>query len=343
MSLSNFSTIRMSFELSFKQFFSIDSWEILMDITLRQLRAFAALARTGGFTRAAESLHITQSALSGLIKELESQLGVRLVDRSTRRIRLSEVGQEFHAVTTQVLRDLDSAVENINNLKRLRRGIVRIAAPQLMASTLMPEVIAGFRQTYPDIRVRLMDCAVENAITQVLRGEADISIGPQREGLAELGADPLFDLPFMAVFPPGHPLDAKKRLTWTDLVHYPLIALQGQFTERLALDLHDAASTQAIRPTHEVTFMSTALSMVSAGLGVTACLPYAQSLVDLYGLRARLLHEPEVRRQFFIYRRQHASLSPAAAAFVQYLHEHVGQREWGQLARPVRASRAPAS
>ncbi|CAM5785810.1 LysR family transcriptional regulator [Castellaniella caeni] len=299
-----------------------------MDITLRQLRAFTALARTGGFTRAAESLHITQSALSGLIKELETQLGVRLVDRSTRRIHLSEVGQEFHAVATQVLRDLDNAVENINNLKRLRRGVVRIAAPQLMASTLIPEVIAGFREAYPDIRIRLMDCAVENAIGQVLRGEADISIGPQRQGLADLDADPLFDLPFMAVFPRGHPLEAKKRLGWADLVPYPLIALQGQFTERLALDLNQA-SMQSIRPAHEVTFMSTALSMVSAGLGVTACLPYAQSLVELYGLRAQWLHEPEVRRQFFIYSRRHASLSPAAEAFVQYLHEQVGRRAWG--------------
>lgn len=300
----------------------------MMDITLRQLRAFAALARTGNFTRAAESLHITQSALSGLIKELENQLGVRLVDRSTRRTQLSGIGREFHTVATQVLRDLDNAVDNINNLKRLRRGIVRIAAPQLMSSTLMPEVIAGFRQSYPDIGIRLMDCAVENAISQVLRGEADISIGPQREGLTELSADPLFDLPFIAVFPPDHPLDAKKRIRWSDLVRHPLIALQGQFTERLALDLNHQASLFAIRPAHEVAFMSTALSMVSAGLGVTACLPYAQSLVALYGLRARPLYEPQVRRKFFIYSRQHASLPPAAEAFVQYLHEHVGQRQW---------------
>ncbi len=139
-----------------------------MEVTLRQLRAFTALARTGGFTRAAESLHITQSALSGLIKELETQLGVRLVDRNTRRIQLSEVGREFHSVATRILRDLDGALENIDNLKRLRRGIVRIAAPQLMASTLIPEVIASFRREHPDIQVHLLDCAVENAITQAV-------------------------------------------------------------------------------------------------------------------------------------------------------------------------------
>ncbi|MFT0533673.1 LysR family transcriptional regulator [Castellaniella hirudinis] len=299
-----------------------------MDVTLRQLRAFAALARTGGFTRAAESLHITQSALSGLIKELETQLGVRLVDRSTRRIQLSEVGREFHSVVTRVLRDLDGALENIDNLKRLRRGIVRIAAPQLMASTLIPEVIAGFRKIHPDIQIHLMDCAVENAIAQAVRGEVDISIGPHREGLTDVAADPLFEVPFMAVFPPGHPLDNLKTIGWADLMRHPMIALQGQFTDQLAMDLQKQSSLTPARPSHEVTFMSTALSMVNAGLGVTAGLPYAQHLVDLYGLRARLLHAPVIRRQFFIYSRLHASLSPAAEAFVQYLHKHVGLREW---------------
>lgn len=300
-----------------------------MEVTLRQLRAFAALARTGGFTRAAESLHITQSALSGLIKELESQLGVRLVDRSTRRIQLSEVGREFHSVATRVLRDLDGALDNIDNLKRLRRGIVRIAAPQLMSSTLIPEVIAGFRQAHPHIQVHLLDCAVENAITQAMRGEVDISIGPYREGLSDIAADPLFDLPFMAVFPAGHPLESLKRVGWTDLMRHPLIALHGQFTDQLAMDLRQLSPAQTVRPSHEVTFMSTALSMVNAGLGVTACLPYAQRLVDLYGLRARPLHDPQVRRKFFIYSRQHASLPPAAEAFVHYLHQHVAERKWG--------------
>jgi len=304
-----------------------------MDVTLRQLRAFAALARTGGFTRAAESLHITQSALSGLIKELESQLGVRLVERNTRRIQLSEVGREFHSVTTRILRDLDGALENIDNLKRLRRGIVRIAAPQLLASTLIPEVIAGFRREYPDVQIHLQDCAVENAITQALRGEVDIGVGPHREGLTELAAEPLFNLPFMAVFPPGHPLESLDRVRWADLVRYPLILLQGQFTDRLAVDLYRMADIPAIHPSHEVAFMSTALSMVGAGLGVTAGLPYAQTLVDQYGLRMRLLQDPVIRRQFFIYSRLLTSPPPATQAFVGHLHQHVARRDWDDDAR----------
>src|SRR5690606_7249627 len=135
-------------------------------------------------------------------------------------------------------------------------------------------------------------------------------------------------LPFMIVFPPGHPLESMRRITWADAMRHPIIALQGQFTDRLILDLHGAISTPVIRPSHEVAFMSTALSMVSAGLGITPCLPYARSLVDLYGMRMRPLCDPEVRRRFFVYTRRHASLSPAAEAFAQLLPEFISELEW---------------
>src|SRR3546814_12967918 len=131
----------------------------------------------------------------------------------------------------------------------------------------------------------------------------------------------------MAVCPAGHPMESADQTTWSDLVRYPLIALRGQFTEQLVVDLHGKVAMAAMRPRHEVAFMSTALSMVNAGLGVTTCLPYARTLVALCGLRMRLLHDPEVRRQFFFYSHRHASLSPAAEAFVNYLHEHVGARK----------------
>src|SRR5690625_504705 len=125
-----------------------------MDVTLRQLRAFVAVAHLGSFTGAAESLHITQSALSGLIKELESQLGVVLVNRSTRHIELSEIGMEFHGVAVRLLRELDGALDHIDDLKQLQSGVVRIAVPQLMASTLMPEVLARFHREHPDIEIQ---------------------------------------------------------------------------------------------------------------------------------------------------------------------------------------------
>lgn len=290
-----------------------------MDVTLRQLRALLAVAKTGSFTRAAESMHITQSAFSGLIRELESQLGVRLVDRSTRQAQLSDVGKTFHDMVAGLLRELDEALANVDGLKRLRHGVVRIAAPQLMASTLMPEVISRFGAKHPEIEVRLADCGVEEVIDAVATGRADIGVGPQRAVPTILAADPFIDPPMIAVFPHGHPLQKLVRVPWRELVRFPLIALQGQYADQLERDLFESNEFAAIQPQRQVAFMSTALGMVSAGMGVSVCLPYAQSLVDLYRLESRPLVNPEVRRRFFIYVRRHASLSPAAAAFKQAL------------------------
>lgn len=299
-----------------------------MNVTLRQLRAFVALVRTGSFTQAAASLHVTQSALSGLIKELESGLGVKLVDRSTRRAQLTAVGGGFYPLVDKILEDLDGVLGGIANLKALKKGLVRVAAPQLMACTLLPEVIGAYQARYPAVQVRLADCAVESVLTRVTSGEVDLGIGPERATQSEIAGHALFEVPFMVVFPRNHALTKVRRITWERAMRYPVIALQGQFTERLSLDLHMSLLKLSLNPSNEVAFMSTALSMVSAGLGITACLPYAASLVKLYKLQMRLLHDPELTRKFMIYTRVNASPSPAAASFIAFLLEFVAQHHW---------------
>ncbi len=109
------------------------------------MRAFVALAKTGNFTTAAQTLHVTQSALSGLIKELEQTLGARVVDRSTRRIVLTEIGRELFPLFSQMIDDLDGALANVADHTQLRKGVVRLAAPQLMCCTLVPQALAAYR------------------------------------------------------------------------------------------------------------------------------------------------------------------------------------------------------
>lgn len=295
-----------------------------MNVTLRQLRAFVAVARTGSFTLAAESLHVTQSALSGLIKELEQSLGMRLVDRSTRRIHLSDVGRDLFPLVDKILHDLDAVLGEVANLKTLKKGTVRVAAPQLMSCTLLPEVIAAFTARHPAIRILLADSPVENVASRVLSGEVDFGIGPERDTHSEIEAATLFELPFMAVAPAGHPLVQRASVRWADLADYPLISLGGEFAERLAADLHTAA--RDLSADAKVSFMSTAFSMVSAGLGVTVCIPYAGSLVKLYRLKMRPLVDPVVTRRFFVLGRAGRSLSPAAQSFRDFLFEQIEKR-----------------
>ena len=294
-----------------------------MNVTLRQLRAFLAVTRTGSFTLAAESLYITQSALSGLIKELEQVLGVRLFDRSTRRIQMSEVGRGIYPLIEKILADLDGALDEVANIKALKRGVVRVAAPQLMACTLLPEVISAFARDFPNITVRLTDCAVESVMARVFSGEVDIGIGPEREANSDIAAEQLFSLPFMAVMPPTHALARRKKLLWPDLSGQSLITLQGQFTELLVSDVGEAARDMHKEAFMQVTYMTTALALARAGLGITLCMPYARTLVEQFGLVMRPVGHPVVERSFWVFTRRGRALSPAAQEFRTFLEDQL--------------------
>src|SRR5688500_8879542 len=108
------------------------------NVTLRQLRAFVAIADAGGFAAAARRLHLTPSALSLLIKDLERGIEVRLFDRSTRATALSVAGSEFYPLARKVLDDLASALESTQDLEQKKRGTVRIACTPLYAATTLP-------------------------------------------------------------------------------------------------------------------------------------------------------------------------------------------------------------
>ena len=120
-----------------------------MNLTLRQLRAFVAVARLGRFAAAAEALHVTQPALSMLIRELETQLGVRVFDRHTRRVELTEAGRELLPVAEKTLEDLEHAVAASRQLAALQRGRVSIATSTVLSATLLPWVAREYAAQYP--------------------------------------------------------------------------------------------------------------------------------------------------------------------------------------------------
>src|SRR5690606_15937464 len=156
----------------------VESAYMKVDVTLRQLRAFIAVLERGSFSDAADSMHLSQAALSGLIKELESRLGMRLLDRSTRSVSVSVVGAEFEPLVRRVLANLDGALESVMNLKELRRGVVRVAAPETLSCTLLPQLIANYSNRFPGVDVRFDDVPIEEMIAGLYSGKSDIGFGP---------------------------------------------------------------------------------------------------------------------------------------------------------------------
>ena len=229
-----------------------------MNVSLRQLRAFLAVAELESFTAAAERLHLTQAALSGLVKELEQQLGIKLLDRTTRKVELSEVGKEFYPLAERVMQDADNAVQSIMNLKEKRRGVVRIAAPELPACTFVPDSIAAFLRRYPDIDVRLTDTNAAQVVAKVRNGEVDIGVGIEHLVDNELESHSLLKSPMMLFCRMDHPLARKRRAVWKDLRPYRLIYNIRNFRSR-ALGKHAARAAELLpEDMYEVDRLATA-------------------------------------------------------------------------------------
>lgn len=295
-----------------------------MNLTLRQLRAFVTVARRGGFTTASRELHLTQSALSALVKDLETGLGVRLLDRSTRAVALTRAGEEFLPLAARVLQDIRDAAAHITDLAHGDRGIVRVAALELTSCALLPPIIAAFREEAPRLEVRLTDAVLEQMLAKVRSGEVDIGIGPEPAPDPELERAPLLKAPFAFVCARSHPLARKRRVKWRDLRGERFITMIRNFRAQVMTGPHGWPAELEIAPA-EVALITTALGMASAGLGVTACPAYAAPLVRGFDLAMRPLEEPVVTAELYVFTRKGRTLPPGAERFLAFLRRHLAR------------------
>ena len=288
-----------------------------MNMTLRQLRAFAAVADTGSFTAAAGRLHLTQSALSVLVRELERELGTRLFDRHTRRVLLTEAGHELLPSVTGVLSQLEQAAAGVHALRDKRRGRLRLAMPQLMASTLGARAIAAFQLQHPGVAIELQDSLTDQLVARVLAGEVELAVGVEVPSTADIQRRVLLRDRHWLVCPPTHALARQAQVRWKDLQREPFISPTRDFMRWLEPLLAPRSLLPA--PAYTVAYVSTALGLAAAGLGVTLVPTYGRALATAWGLALRPLVAPVFERDVQIYSAPGRTLTPAAQAFVEVL------------------------
>ncbi len=292
-----------------------------MNPSLGQLRAFVAVADAGSFTEAARRLHLTQSATSLLVKQLETTLRLRLLDRSTRSTRVSPAGADFLPHARAVLDELERAIASSQRLARKERGRVLLACTPLYAAGFVPDVVARFASRYPDVAVRVLDSLNEQALARVAAGEADLAIAPQRPTPPDLSQEALFRDRIDLVCRADHPLAARRHVGWRQVLAHPFVTLTPDFTARLQADLHASSPSLTLEPAMEVALSTTALGLVRAGRGVTALPSQAVPLLPGFGLVRVPLREPVVHRQVSVFTRRGQSLSPAAASLLETMRE----------------------
>lgn len=147
-----------------------------VNFDLNDLYAFRALLEYGNFRLAAESICLSQSALSRRIEKLEAALGTKLFDRTTRRVTLTLYGQTFADRCGQLLADVESMLSDIDKASEERTGLITVATVPSAACYFMPDVIRRFQSRYPRVRIKLIDSSAGNVIEAVTRGQADFGI-----------------------------------------------------------------------------------------------------------------------------------------------------------------------
>lgn len=289
-----------------------------MNLTVRQIKSFLNVAATGSFTRAAEKMHTLQPVLSQQIRDLEAELGVRLFDRTTRRVELTEAGTEFRSTATKIIEDLEMAVRNAHDLAERKRGRVVIAAPPLLAAAVVPPAVADFRQKYPGIEVRLVDAKTDQIVELVRNGHVDCAIGTFHAGEEGLSSIVLTRDSLMVFCASGHPLAGRQTVRWQEMADLPLITLTRDSGIRLLVEVGYQAAQMRLVPAYEVTLITTALAMVEAGLGVAILPTYAWACARTLKIAAAIL-EPRIAREISLVTRSGRSIPPAVSAFTRYL------------------------
>lgn len=284
-----------------------------MNPSLRQLRVFQAVALHSSFTRAGDQVGLTQPAVSRCVTELEQHLGIKLLDRTTREVVLTEAGRSLAVRLQRVLEDLDTMLLDVRGLATQRQGRVRVASSPTLSANLLPECIARCRQEHPGLELLLLDRMQHDALASVLSGEVDfgVVIEPEPGRSDELHAEPILSEPFCLVCPPTHRLARQRSVRWAALHGEPLVLLDHASGSRRLID--DALRGHGVQApvAQEVGHVTTIFRMLDAGLGISVVPTLALPPAGLQGLEVRPL-TPRVERAIVLVRRANRALAPVA-------------------------------
>ena len=288
------------------------------------VEAFVAIADAGGFGKAAGALHLTQTALTRRLQNLESALGLKLIERTTRSIALTQTGQAFLPRARRLLADLAAALTEIRETGKARRGDVSIACVPTAGVQYLPRIIQDYAARHPDNRIKILDHASSRVAEAVLRREAEFGIHIAGTHHPELHSVPLLTDRYVVICRADHALAARKRVGWKQLKQHRLIFTGEGSSNRPVLDHPLSEAALELKAYYEVQRSSTAVGLVAAGVGIAVVPRLAMQRGAYPNLRIIALADPVVSRKLALVVRRNAHLSPAAQALYDMILKQAG-------------------
>jgi DNA-binding transcriptional LysR family regulator len=293
-----------------------------MKIDTLGVQAFIAIAEHGSFQKAADAIHITQTALTRRLQNLEALLGVTLVERTTRSVALTSIGRDFLPQCRRLLSDLAAALADIQKTGKAQRGDVSIACVPTVGIQYLPHIIREYSARYPDNRIRILDHASSGVAAAVMRREAEFGINIGGPHHPDLRSVPLLEDRFVLICRSDHPLAGRKRSSWKQLEPYRLIFAGEVSGNRPLLDAALGAQSLALHSFYEVQRSSTAVGLVAEGVAAAVVPSLAVQKGAYPNLAVVALTDPVVSRTVVLLARKNAHLSPAAQALYDMIGSH---------------------
>lgn len=290
-----------------------------MHVTLRQLNAFAAVARNLSFTRAAEDLNLSQPAVSMQVKQLEGQIGQPLFEQMGKKIYLTEAGNEVYRYTRAILGEIDDMEAAIASLIGLERGVLSISVATT-AHYFAPKLLSIFYERFPGVDVRLdvtnrqtlLHQLADNAVDMVIMGR------PPKEMELEYGS--FMENPLVVIAPPDHPFSKERSIQVNRLGDESFIVREKGSGTRSAMERFFKQHKIKLHTTMEVSSDEAIKQSVQAGLGLSIMSRDAVQMELQLGrlITPDILHFP-ILRHWYVMHRKGKRLSPVAQAFKDFL------------------------
>ncbi|WP_395703395.1 LysR family transcriptional regulator [Aquabacterium sp.] len=302
-----------------------------MNLSQRQLRLFVVCAERLNLSRAAEALHLSQPALTRALQEFESQLGVTLFHRSTRRISLTADGERLLPQAQRLLHDLEHLAGEARERAAGISGQVQLAVGQAFGCTVLAQALRPFAASHPRVRVTVVDANSAEITRRVAEAQADLGIGTPLGDVERLDCQPLLHAPIGVLHHPAL-IRLRAPLTAAQLEALPLLKEPEDTSIAQALRARGSGLVARMAGGTEVSSLALQLAFAQAGAGVAVVSALGASHPAAAGLRFVPL-QPPVERTVFLMRRRDRVLAPPALALIEALRAAL---EGATLHRAVR-------
>jgi LysR family transcriptional regulator, carnitine catabolism transcriptional activator len=293
-----------------------------MEVSTRQLRAFRLVAQHRNFTRAAEALFITPSGLSVLIRKLESRVGFRLFDRTTRYVELTTHGTELLAVIQRSLEELDAGIANIGRSAKRHSQSLSLGVTPLVAANILPPAIREFRKQRPNMRIQLFDADLPTLMKMVEAGKLDMSIGIFK-GMVGVRREPFFRFSLMVARAATNGMPSRAATSWAALDGETVISLSPGHPHQQLIDKHLVQAGVRVQIGSVVNLLDTQIALVEAEEGIAIIPSFGLPACRNRRIVTSRLVNPAASLEFHLISNRGKELPPGADEFTAFLKSHI--------------------